>query len=148
MYLDTYISLTGWHQVWEKNHKRDNELDIKSFNLQWWFVYPDTFVPGQYFRINEFSRLLNCPLVWTRKSVPALFVRTSEISGLSEHGLTNHHCISLFHCRFLWRESHTAWSIGSTWTSFRNLYPCFTWHKISWRVSFFTGYCTCTIWNQ
>ena len=30
-----------------------------------------------------------------RKSVPELFVRTSEISGLSEPGLTNHHCIIL-----------------------------------------------------
>ena len=61
--------------------------------IQWWFVKPDTFVPGRYFRIKEFSGLLNGSLVWTWKSVPALFVRTSEISGLSEPGLTNHHCI-------------------------------------------------------
>ena len=65
--------------------------------LQWWFVYPDTFVPGRYFRINEISGLLNRPLVRTWKSVPTLFVRTSEISGLSEPGLTNHHCISEWH---------------------------------------------------
>ena len=51
------------------------------------------FVPCRYFRINEFSGLLNRPLVQKRKSVPALFVRISEISGLSEPGLTNHHCI-------------------------------------------------------
>ena len=61
--------------------------------LQWWFVNPDTFVPSWYFRINEFSGLLNRPSVQKRKSVPALFVRISEISGLSEPGLTNHHCI-------------------------------------------------------
>ena len=61
-------------------------------NVQWWFVNPDTFVPGIYFRINEFSRLLKRPSVQKRKSVPALFVRISEISGLSEPGLTNHHC--------------------------------------------------------
>ena len=61
--------------------------------LQWWFVYPDTFVPGRYFRIKEFSGLLNRRLVLTWKSVPTLFVRTSEISGLSEPGLTNHHYI-------------------------------------------------------
>ena len=60
--------------------------------IQWWFVNPDTFVPGQYFRINEFSGLLNRPSVQKRKLVPALFVRISEISGLSEPGLTNHHC--------------------------------------------------------
>ena len=60
--------------------------------VQWWFVNPGTFVPGQYFRINEFSGLLNRPSVQERKSVPALFVRISEISGLSEPGLTNHHC--------------------------------------------------------
>ena len=30
-----------------------------------------------------------------RNSVPALFVRTSKISGLSEPGLKNHHCILL-----------------------------------------------------
>ena len=70
--------------------------------LQWWFVNPDTFVPGRYFRISEFSGLLNRPSVQTRKSVPALFVRISENSGLSEPGLTNHHCISYTSClRFL-----------------------------------------------
>ena len=64
--------------------------------LQWWFVYPDTFVPGRYFRINEFSGLLKRPSVQKRKSVPALFVRISAISGLSEPGLTNHHCTLLY----------------------------------------------------
>ena len=44
--------------------------------LQWWWVNADTFVPGQYFWINEFSGLLNRPLVLTWKSVPSLFVRT------------------------------------------------------------------------
>ena len=66
---------------------------MESSCIQWWFVYPDTFVPGRYFRINKFSGLLNRPLVWTWKSVPTLFVRTNEISGLSEPGLTNHHWI-------------------------------------------------------
>ena len=60
--------------------------------IQWWFINPDTFVPGRYFRINEFSGLLKRPSVQKSKSVPALFVRISEISGLSEPGLTNHHC--------------------------------------------------------
>ena len=62
--------------------------------IQWWFVYPDTFVPGRYFSINKFSGLLNRPLVRMWKSAPTLFVRTSEISGLSEPILTNHHCKS------------------------------------------------------
>ena len=62
--------------------------------IQWWFVYPDAFIPGWYFRINEFSGLLDRQLVCTWKSVPALFVRTCEISGLSEPRLTNHHCSS------------------------------------------------------
>ena len=61
--------------------------------LQWWFVNPNTFVSGRNFRITEFSGLLKRPSVQKRKSVPALFVRISEISGLSEPGLTNHHCI-------------------------------------------------------
>ena len=39
-------------------------------DIQWWFVYQDTFVPGRYFRINKFSGLLNRPLVRTWKSVP------------------------------------------------------------------------------
>ena len=60
--------------------------------IQWWFVYLDTFVPCGYFWINKFSRLLNRPLVRTGKLVPTLFVRTSEISGLSEPGLMNHQC--------------------------------------------------------
>ena len=47
-------------------------------DIQWWFVDPDTFVPGRYFWINEFSWLLNHPSVQERKSVPALFVRISE----------------------------------------------------------------------
>ena len=51
------------------------------------------FVPGWYFRINEFSGLLNGPSVQKRKSVPALFVQISKILGLSEPGLANHHCI-------------------------------------------------------
>ena len=62
-----------------------------------WKIYSDdslirTFVPSWYFPINEFSWLLNRPSVQKWKSVPALFVRISEISGLSEPGLTNHHC--------------------------------------------------------
>ena len=48
--------------------------------------------PDRYFRINKFSGLLNRPSVQELKSVPALFVQISEISGLSEPGLTNHHC--------------------------------------------------------
>ena len=69
--------------------------------VQWCFVYPDTFVPGRNFRISEFSGLLNRPLLWTWKSVPTLFVRISEISGLSEPGLTNHHC-TFKHMLLLW----------------------------------------------
>ena len=65
---------------------------INTSIIQWWFVNLDTFVPGRFFRINEFSGLLNRPSVQKRKSVPALFVQISEISGLSEPGLTNHHC--------------------------------------------------------
>ena len=65
--------------------------------VQWWFVNPDTFVPIWYFRINEFSGLPNRPSDQKRKSVPALFVRISEISGLSEPGLTNHHCIQSYY---------------------------------------------------
>ena len=60
--------------------------------VQWWFVNQDTFVPGRYFRINEFSELLNHPSVQKKKSVPAFFVRISKIFGLSEPGLMNHHC--------------------------------------------------------
>ena len=41
--------------------------------IQWWFVNLDTFVPGWYFRINEFSGLLKRPSVQKRKSVPAFF---------------------------------------------------------------------------
>ena len=41
--------------------------------VQWWFVNPGTFVPGRYFRINEFSGLLKRPSVQKRTSVPALF---------------------------------------------------------------------------
>ena len=53
------------------------------------------FVPGRYFWINEFSGLLNHQSVQKRKSVPALFGRISQISELSEPGLTNHYCILL-----------------------------------------------------
>ena len=71
-------------------------------NIQWCIVYPDTFVPGQNFRINKFSRLLNRPLVQTWKSVPTLFVRISEISGLSDPGLTNHHCKHVLQMSCMW----------------------------------------------
>ena len=74
-------------------------LPYSQIHVQWWFVNPDTFGSGRYFRINEFSGLLNRPSVQERKSVPALFVRISEISGLSEPGLTNHHCSLL--CKHL-----------------------------------------------
>ena len=71
--------------------------------VQWWFVKPDMFVPGWYFHINEFSELLNRPLVRMWKSVPALFVRTNKISGPSEPGLTNYPCISMwFIVKYLW----------------------------------------------
>ena len=52
----------------------------------------DTFVPDHYFRINEFSGLLNRPLVEISSQT---FFRTSEISGLSEPKLTNHHGICM-----------------------------------------------------
>ena len=64
---------------------------VSASYIQWWFV-PDTFVPRRYFRINEFSGLLNRPLVQTWKLAPTLLVQTSKISGLSEPGWTNHHC--------------------------------------------------------
>ena len=81
---------------------------IKTF-VQWWIVNPDTFVSGRNFRINEFSGLLNRPSVQKRKSVPALFVRISEISGLSEPGLTNHHCIWKYP-QWLWiYKSELCW---------------------------------------
>ena len=63
--------------------------------LQWWFMYPVTFVSGQYFWIYKFYGLLNRPLVRTWELVPTLFVGSSEISGLSEPGLMNHHCTHL-----------------------------------------------------
>ena len=68
--------------------------------ILWCFVYPDKFIPSWYFRINE---LLNRPLVQTWKSVPTLFVRTSEISGL----VTNHHCI-LFSSPYLFEKGVTC----------------------------------------
>ena len=74
-----------------KPNKHKGNFKI-GFYIQWWLVNPGTFVPGRNFRINEFSGLLNRPTVQKRKSVPAPFVRISEIYGLSEPGLTNHHC--------------------------------------------------------
>ena len=85
-------------------------------NIQWWFVKPDTFVTGQYFRINEFSGWLNCPLVRTEKSVPALFVR--EISGLSEPGSTNHHCTSCYsYCMLCACILRSIIDINENWSS-------------------------------
>ena len=48
--------------------------------------------------LTSFPNCLNRPLVRRWKSVPTLFVWTSEISGLSEPGLTNHHCIDIMAC--------------------------------------------------
>ena len=45
-------------------------------DVQWWFVYPDTFAPGLYFWIKEW--LLNRPLVRTWKSVPTFFSRLAR----------------------------------------------------------------------
>ena len=69
------------------------------------------FVPGQYFQINKFSGLLNRPLVRTWKLVPTLFVRTSEISGILEPGLTNHHCISAIKNNWM-----TLWNLLKIYT--------------------------------
>ena len=52
------------------NRRTDRQGDSY---IQWWFVYLDTFVSGRYFRINEFSGLLNRPFVQTWKSVPTIF---------------------------------------------------------------------------
>ena len=54
------------------------------------------FFSGSGTRISGLSEQLTF-----RKSVPKLFVRTSEISGLSEPGLTNHHCIYMQKCIYL-----------------------------------------------
>ena len=57
----------------------------------------DSLIRTRLFPVNisgltSFPGLLNRPSVQERKSVPELFVRISEISGLLEPGLTNHHC--------------------------------------------------------
>ena len=52
-----------------QNYNHKMKLNIYSDDS----IKPDTFVPVKYLRINEFSRLLNRPLVRERKSVPALF---------------------------------------------------------------------------
>ena len=101
--------------------------------IQWWIIYPDTFVPGRYFRINKFSGLLNCPLVRTWKWVPTLFVWTSKISRLSELGLTNHHC-NLFECYCVQQISSTSYlsterTATSTGTAFLWAWThCIIWH--------------------
>ena len=88
------IGLWQNHKPWPKHlqiEKSYCKLPLFS-SVQWWLVYPDTFVLSRYFQINEISRWLNRPLVRTWNSVPTLFVRISKISGLSEPGVTNHHC--------------------------------------------------------
>ena len=61
-------------------------------HVQWWFIYPDTFVPSRYFWINEFSRLHESPVSLDVEIGSKTFVRTSKISWLSEPRLTNHQC--------------------------------------------------------
>ena len=90
-----------WARFQRAEHSLLWRMSSYIFDIQWCFVYPDKFVPGRYFRINEFSGLLNRPLVQTSKSVLTLFVRTSEISGLSEPGLTKHHCTVFYHLAYL-----------------------------------------------
>ena len=51
-------------------------------------ICPQNFFPDPEREVPVYGSKLTL-----RKSVPALFVRTCEISGLSESGLTNHHCI-------------------------------------------------------
>ena len=98
-----YICCAGFHAGSTPGNNRchiqpDTQSTVHKvcfISAQWWFVYPDTFVPGRYFQIKKFSGLLNRQLVQMWKSVLSLFVLTSEISGLSEPGLTNHHCVSI-----------------------------------------------------
>ena len=63
------------------------------FRVQWWFVYPDTFVPGQKVPDKRVFRITESPIGPDMEIGSRTFVRTSEISGLSEPGLTNRHCI-------------------------------------------------------
>ena len=109
----TFIQSNGWPEIdlilkqkWRRfiwwqvsfNEKKRNRLQL----FEKYQYSDDSFIRTRcslayrYIRMNEFSDLLNRPLVRNRKSVPSLFVRTSEISWLSEPRLTNHHCISLF----------------------------------------------------
>ena len=92
-------------------------------SLQWWFVNPGTFVPRRYFQIDEFSGLLNRPSVQERKSVPTLFFRISEISGLSEPGLTNHHCIWYVLSKFLSKPQVFS---DKRFSQVSSVIPCFT----------------------
>ena len=95
----------------------------KRKDIQWWFVNPDTFAPDRYFRINEFSGLLKHPSVQKRKSVPALFVRISEISGLSEPGLTNHHCMLILYDKNAHDTRHVLnWEIRRCYVAVCNNY--------------------------
>ena len=92
-YLVSFVLYFTIQTLYEIIADSDNELVYMYSDI--WFVNPEMFVPSRSFWINEFSGLLNRPSVQKRKSVPALFVRISEISRLSEPGLTNHHCIQL-----------------------------------------------------
>ena len=86
--------------------------------VQWWFFNPDTFVPGRYFHIKVFSGLLKRPSVQKRKSVPALIVRISEISGLSEPGLTNHHCTTK-PCFLYDKNKMILWNNNIFWNTWK-----------------------------
>ena len=68
---------------------------LSNVHVLWWFVLRTRLFRVHIFVINEFSALLNRPLVRTWKSVPTLFVWTSEIFWLSEPGLMNHHCTQI-----------------------------------------------------
>ena len=77
--LQGMISNAPWHcqtrnDISDDMNSRACILNLKhnckvylytEITIQWWFVYPDTFVPSWYFRINEISGLLNRPLVQT-----------------------------------------------------------------------------------
>ena len=63
----TNISVMNYMRVSESRIKGLVYYD-KLVDIQWWFVDPDTFVPGRYFRINEFTGFMNRPLVQTWKS--------------------------------------------------------------------------------
>ena len=137
-----YIDKRSWQNKWGPVSGGGMKLNIFTFDIftlsisidfriQWWFNYPDTFVSGRFFRINEFIGLMNRPVIYLKiREIP--IERThSYWQPISCRRTPSHPCWRCHLGRISWRCVYYVSPLKSIHSI---LTTCYFW-IVYWHVS-------------